>query len=143
MTEDDKLNVYIDQTLQIDRNDPANSQRVHDITGAWKMRASEPPPLASGWRQVAAHVMQKLDLGMIDNETPSSATSRIDASIDVMRSAISQANEQVQSLALRDEIIRNHTNILDSFAMLLNLKSGSKYMDMVPMLQALVENKPQ
>ena len=140
MTEDEKLDVYIDQTLQMDRSDPANAMRVHDITGAWKMRASEPAPLASGWRQTVAHVMQKLDLGVLTEEdTPTSATGRLDAALDTIQNAIAQANIQVQKLAMRDEIIRNQSNILDAFAMILKLEQGKLYMDMVPMLRAIVE----
>jgi hypothetical protein len=144
MTEQEKLAVYIGQTLQIDAADPFYAQRVHDITGAWMMRANEPPPLATGWRQTVAHVMQRLDLG--EPENPTQATSAINASLDTLMQAISQANQMVQTLATRDAIIKQQSNILDAFAAVLQLEQGRLYMDMVPMLQSMknaMEGKPE
>jgi hypothetical protein len=140
MTEQDKLAAYMYQTLAMDESDtsPAAAQRVHDITGAWMTRASEPPELPSGWRETVRLVMQRMDLGVLP-DTPTQATTQINAGLDTFIAAISQANTQVQSLAMRDEIIKNQSNILDSFDVLLKLESGKLYIDMVPMLQALVE----
>ncbi len=137
MTEAEKLDVYIDQTLQIDRTDPANATRVHDIAGAWMQRASEPPELPSGWRQTAVDVMQYLDVEVA--QTPSAATTAIRSSLQAMTEAIRQANEQVQSLAMRDEIIKNQQNVLDAMAMLLKLPPGSFYADMVTLLRRVVD----
>ena len=138
MTEQDKLDVYIDQTLQIDREDPANSQRVLDITGAWKQRASEPPAIQPDWATTVREVMSHLDLGMPEN--PTQATSHILAALGTLNAAVAQANQQVQSLAVREDIIRQQSNVLDAVAMLVNLPNGKLYIDMVPLLQAIVEH---
>ena len=140
MTEDQKLTVYIDETLQIDRNDAVNSQRIHDIVGAWKMRASEPPPITTDWSVTVREVLAFLQLPMA--ETPTQATGQIIAMLSTLRQAVDQANVNMQGLAYRDEVIKNQSNILDAFATLLKLENGKFYMDMVPMLQALVEPKP-
>lgn len=146
MTEEEKFNVYIDETLQIDRNDATQAQRIHDMHGAWMMRANEPLPMPTGWKEVARHLYQRLDLGDLP-ESPSLATTALDSTIDMFKGAIGQANVQVQSLASRDQIIQQQSNILDAFAAVLKLEQGKLYMDMVPMLQAVVakaeEPRPQ
>ena len=144
MTEDDKLEVWLKNRHKIDlygQHDVATAQRVHDMTDAWKARASEPSAMPSGWRQVAEHLYQRLDLGALP-DTPSLATTSLDAAIATIQSAVAQANIQVQSLATRDGIIQQQSNILDAFAAILKLESGKLYMDMVPMLQALVATHP-
>jgi hypothetical protein len=136
VTEQEKLDTYLDQTLQIDRSDPAASQRVLDITGAWMYRSQEAPPVQTDWKPTVEYTLRRLNVPMTD--TPSQATTAIDAGLATLDLAVQHANTQVQSLATMQEIVKNQGNILDAFAMILQLPSGALYMDMVPLLQGIV-----
>jgi hypothetical protein len=141
MTEDQKVFNY----LESKGLDPAEagSQRVIDISEAWMYRAQEAPPLVPAWDATVAQLYQRLDLGT--PTTPEAATTVINAAIDTFANAVAEANGMVQGLAVRDEIIKQQQNVLDALAMILHLPSGSKYIDMVPMAQTMmdsVEGKP-
>lgn len=141
MTEDQKLATFIAETQKLDASDPANAQRVADMTSAWMMRAQEPPPLSTteaGWQQTVQHILQRLDLGYLA-ETPTQACSQIDAALDTILKAIAESNHVVQAAATRDAIIKQQSDILDAFAAVLHLQQGQLYMDMVPILIALKE----
>jgi hypothetical protein len=139
MTEDQKVFSYL-ESKGLDPSD-AGSQRVIDISEAWMYRSRlDAPPLVVAWDATVAQVMQRLDLGA--PTTPEAATTSINAALDVFSNAINEANHMVQSLAVRDEIIKQQQNVLDAMAMVLHLPSGSKYIDMVPMLQAIVDPPP-
>jgi hypothetical protein len=132
MTEQEKLRVYFAQQ-GIDPNDAVADR----ITHAWMTRAQEPPPIAGDWKGTVQQILQRLDLGV--PETPSQATTQIFSAMDTLRNAIEHANAAVQGLAMRDEIITNQGKVLDAFAMMLQLESGKQYMDMVPLMQAVIE----
>lgn len=142
MTEQEKLDVYLRETLRIDVTDPINFTRVADVTAAWMVRAAEPPVLLDdNWKGVVAHTLQRMKLAMVDS--PLQATSLIDGAIDTAVDAINQANHVVQASATHLTVIKNQGHILDAFAMLLQAPSGSAYMDLIPKLQALVGQLPQ
>jgi hypothetical protein len=100
---------------------------------------TDPIVLIPEWDAVVAQIMRRLDLGTLEGVTPNNASTKINTALDVFSNAINEANHMIQSLAVRDGIIKEQSNILDAFAMILHLPSGSKYIDMVPMLQALVD----
>jgi hypothetical protein len=137
MTEDQKVFNYL-ESKGLDPAD-AGSQRVIDISEAWMYRSQlDTPPLVVAWDATVAQVMQRLDLGA--PTTPEAATSSINAALDTYTNAINEANQMVQTLAVRDEIIKQQQNVLDAMAMILHLPSGSKYIDMIPMMQAMVDS---